>query len=369
MAMAFTTALYYPWIDIKHEGWLKNALLYWNEIHTIVPESIDTPYTTKTAKEAYEEELLKPLYVESRMQVINELTDDVLKYLESPEGTEVLMARDIRDHQLIHLDKLPSEIQELVDIHPDKLPHAVKSKLRSRLSGSSQDWIAVDSRFASFYMTLLATRLSENSGLGLLTDMAANSKLANAAKLDASLRLPSRRRTMNDYDDYQRTQNISPSLAQGMLSDLIFERIKIDPDTPFKKILDFRRRHKDELGRFRVEVAELTKNISGDQSLKRLRQEVNDTFINKVTPSIDALKEALTSNNIKWVTENFLKVSFFSTSSTSLPLVLLGLSVPQALLVGVGISLTASAILYNREKAEQLRKNPYSCFLAAEKAF
>jgi len=361
--MAFTTALYYPWINIRDESWLKNALLYWENIRTIVPESIDVPYNTETAQEAYEAGLLQPLHVESRMQVINELTDDVLKYLESPEGTEVLMARDIRNYQLIHPDKLPSEIQELVDIHPDKLPYKVKSKLRSRLSSKSQEWIAVDSRFASFYMTLLATRLSDTSGIGLLTDIAANSKLANAAKLDARLRLP-RRGRRDDYDDYRRTQNISPSLAQGILADLIFERIKIDPDTPFKNLLSFREKHADELGRFRVKVAELTKNISSEQPLEKLRQEVNDTFINEVSPSINALKQGLKSNNIKWVTENFLKVSFFSTSSTSIPLVLLGLSVPQALLAGAGISLTASAILYNCDKAEKLRQNPYSYLLS-----
>lgn len=365
--MAFTTALYYPWINIRDEGWLKNALLYWENIRTIVPESIDDPYTTRTAKEAYEADLLQPLYVEPEMYVINELTDDVLKYLESPEGAEILITRDIRDYQLMHPDRLPSEIRELVDIHPDKLPDKVKSKLRSRLSMESQEWIAVDSRFASFYMTLLATRLSDTSGIGLLTDMAANSKLANAAKLDATLRLPSRRGRRDDYDDYRRTQNVSPSLAQGMLADLIFEGIKIDPDTPFKNLLNFRKNHADELGRFRVEVAKLARSISSEQSIERLRQEVNDTFINEVCPSMNALKQSLRSSNIRWATENFLKVSFFSTSSTSIPLILLGLSVPQALLVGAGISLTASAILYNCDKADKLRQNPYSYLLAAER--
>ena len=366
--MAFTTALYYPWINIRDEGWLKNALLYWENIHTIVPESIDVPYSTRTAQEAYDAGLLQPLRVESGMQVINELTDDVLKYLESPEGTEVLMTRDARDYQLIHPDKLPSEIRELVDIHPDKLPSKVKSKLRSRLSMESQEWLAVDSRFVSFYMTLLATRLSDTSGIGLLTDIAANSKLANAAKLDSTLRLPSHRERRDDYVNYRRTQNVSPSLAQGVLADLIFERIKIDPDTPFKNLLNFRRNNADELGRFRVKIAELTKNISSEQSIERLRQEVNDIFINEVSPSMNALKQGLTSSNVKWVTENFLKVSFFSTSSTSIPLILLGFSVPQALLVGAGISLTASGILYNCDKAEKLRQNPYSYLLAAERA-
>lgn len=39
--MAFTRALYYPTIDITNEQWLKTAILYWDEISTIVPSSID----------------------------------------------------------------------------------------------------------------------------------------------------------------------------------------------------------------------------------------------------------------------------------------------------------------------------------------
>ena len=36
--MAFTRALYYPTIDISNEEWLKTAILYWDEINTIVPQ-------------------------------------------------------------------------------------------------------------------------------------------------------------------------------------------------------------------------------------------------------------------------------------------------------------------------------------------
>jgi hypothetical protein len=41
--MPFTLALYYPWIDIRDESWLKSAALYWETIRTIVPESVDRP--------------------------------------------------------------------------------------------------------------------------------------------------------------------------------------------------------------------------------------------------------------------------------------------------------------------------------------
>jgi hypothetical protein len=71
----------------------------------------------------------------------------------------------------------------------------------------------------------------------------------------------------------------------------------------------------------------------------------------------------------KWVTKDLLKVSFFSTTSTSVPLALLGLNVPQALILGTGISLSVSAILYNRERAKILRENPYSYLLSAERTF
>jgi hypothetical protein len=368
--MAFTKALYYPWIDIKNEGWLKNALLYWEQVQTIVPASIEQPYSTKTAREFFDEGLLTPYHVESSMREIDELTDDVLKYLESPEGAEVLMSKEISEHHYIHPDKLPDEIRELVDVHPEKLSYEIRHRLRHSLSNSQRDhWIAVDVRFADFYMTLLATRLSEQAGAGLLTDVPANNKLANAVKLDAKLSLPKSRRYRHDYDEFRHRRNMPLSLAQGTLADLIFERIQIDPDTPTKKVLKFRKDQADELGRFRTKIAELTKTISNDQPLDRLRQQVHDIHVNEVQPAISALKKGLKDHKIKWTTENFLKVAFFSTSSTSVPLALLGLCVPQALLVGAGISLTASAVMYNREKAEKLRQNPFSYLLAAEKAF
>jgi Kef-type K+ transport system membrane component KefB len=47
----------------------------------------------------------------------------------------------------------------------------------------------------------------------------------------------------------------------------------------------------------------------------------------------------------------------------------LGLAVPQALLVGAGISITASAVLYNLDKKKSLRDNPFAYVLAAKKTF
>lgn len=48
--MGFSKALYYPTIDIPEEGWLKSAILYWDEIQTIVPSSFQNPYSNRTTQ-------------------------------------------------------------------------------------------------------------------------------------------------------------------------------------------------------------------------------------------------------------------------------------------------------------------------------
>jgi hypothetical protein len=58
-------ALYYPWIDVRDEAWLKTALLYWDSVRTIVPESIDPPDSTDTGRALQDAEFLVPLRVHS----------------------------------------------------------------------------------------------------------------------------------------------------------------------------------------------------------------------------------------------------------------------------------------------------------------
>ena len=84
--MPSSQALYYPWIDIRDEAWLKTSLLYWDTVRTIVPESIEAPYSSETGCALQEAGFLVPLRVHSSMEEIEELTGDALTYLTSSEG-------------------------------------------------------------------------------------------------------------------------------------------------------------------------------------------------------------------------------------------------------------------------------------------
>ncbi len=355
--MAFTKALYYPTIDIKDEGWLKNAMLYWNEIHTIVPSAYRNPYQTRTAREFADAGLLLPLKVQSRMPEIVELTKEVSKYFNTPEGKEVLMSGE-------ELGPFSGYLKEM--IHKNKLPVNILKEL-----GDDSDWVSVDERFADFYMTLLATRLSDSIGAGLLTFKPTFDRLATVVRIDAPLSTPANHPAISgerNTGGYRNRTSMPLTLAQGMLANLIIEQIAIDPDTPVKKILQFRTDHADELGRFRAKIAELTATISENLSRERLQQEVKDIYTNEVGPTINALKKGLTDSKILWAVKGILTIAGLSTSSLAL-IALVHVAAPYTLLADAGILLTLSAIQYNRERAQMLRQEPYTFVLEAEKAF
>lgn len=372
--MPSSQALYYPWIDIQDEAWLKTSLLYWDTIRTIVPESIEAPYSSETGCALEEAGFLVPLRVNSIMEEIEELTDDALTYLNTTEGGELLVARSQGRRHHIHLDKLSTSLVRLPMFH-QKLGHEVLHLLCSRASPSSRgpDWLDVDEGFALFYMTLLANRLAERIGAALLTPIPTAERLALAARLDAQLNGvipwgldgPSRRR-WREYEALGPRRRMPRTLAPGLLSQLAIQRIGVAPDTPIDRLLDFRERHKDELASFRTEIERLTSSVEEDLPAEALRQRVSDLYTNGVEPAIANLQGALEGRRIRWLGEGLLKIAFLSAGSSSM-LIAAGLAVPTALLAGAGLSLVVSGTLYNVDKSESLRSNPYAYLLSLEK--
>jgi hypothetical protein len=371
-------ALFYPWIDIQNEVWLKTSLLYWDSVRTIVPESIDSPYSTDTGRTLESLGFLVPLRVHSGMEEIEELTDEVLSYMGTAEGAELLVAeRGGRRHDL-HLEKLPYRIGRLAEMHPEKLPDEIRYMLRSLAMPSKRgsEWLSVDEGFADFYMTLLANRLAERVGARLLTALPAADRLAVAARLDAQLnglipwsmwRMHGPGRHWREYEAFGPPRRMPRHLAPGMLASLAIERVGIAPDTPVDLLIDFRERHRDELALFRAKIEQLAAAVETDLPVEALRQRISDLHANEVAPAISNLKNALEGRRIKWLSDGLLKVGFLSAGASTM-LVMAGLAVPTALLAGAGISLIATGTMYNVDKRESLRTNPYAYLLSMERA-
>lgn len=357
--MGFTKALYYPTIDIVNEEWLKTAVLFWDEINTIVPTTVGNPYREISTQYLSDEGILKPIRINPDTDIVEDLTSDTLNYLNTNEGFQLLTQRDDL-HATIHRDKLPRDVGRLFDIHPDKLPYEIQHQLRDHWTRDG--WFRVDSNFAIFYMTLLANKICERKSIALLSDNLLSSNLTDKVRLDNQIAIKGR-----DYDHHRRVNEKYINLTQGLLTNFIIEGIKIRSTSSLDDVVRFRKTHQDELGLFRTNIARLTQNISQDKPFETIRQEVENIYIDEFLPSYNDFKKSLTGSGIKWTSDNFMKVSVISTSATAFPMAVLGLALPQALIAGTGVSLITSLISYNQEKKEKLRQNPYSYLLSASK--
>ncbi len=358
--MAFTKALFYPTIDIRNENWLKTAILFWDEISTIVPESINNPYQERATQYLYDEGVLKPIQVNPDDDFIEELASDTLNYLNTNEGFQLLLQSNGRN-AAIHREKLPRDVSRIFDIHPEKLPYEIQHQLR--MSMTEDGWFRVNGHFAAFYMTLLANKICERKSIALLTDNSLTSNLSDLVRLDNQIAINGRDR---HYDYRPRHRERYINLAQGLLTNMAIQSVNIAESTSLEDVIKFKKRHQDELGIFRTNIEDLTKGIPVDASLEQITQQVEDVYINKFKPGYNNLTKALKGAGVKWVTD-LMKVSLISTGATSIPVALLGLSVPYALLAVGGVSVISSAISYNSNKKKILRENPYSYLLAVNK--
>jgi hypothetical protein len=372
-------ALYYPWIEIRDEQWLKTSLLYWDELRTIVPESIETPYTTNSTRFLSDEGILRPIRVRSDMEEIEDISDSVLTYLSTNEGARVVATNGYKN-SVIHEEKLPYKFEQFADIHPEKLPIRIRHELRHLFKKSDRDgsWLSVDSGFADFYMTLLASKLSERTGSSLVTADSMANDLAVAIHLDAPLGQKvgnffesdrhHRYRRRREFDAYGPRRKRPYALAEGLLANLAISKINISELTPIQDLITFKNKYSDEFGRFHKAIHDLCKGIDQDLPIEALQERVSTIYRNDVEPSINALKSALDGKKIKWKAEGLMKLAFMSASSYS-ALAVAGLSAPIALLAGAGISLTATGVLHNIEKRGHLRNEPFAYLLSAGREF
>lgn len=352
--MSFTRALYYPTIDIHNSDWAKSVTLFWDNIYTIVPQSIRVPYENIVTKIMFDEGILSPIFINSDTELVKGLANDLRKFIYTNEGFDFLFKE--KGQSYIHSDKLPHDVRKITRIHPYKLPATILDMIRSDFR--KDDWISVDIKFASFYMSLLANKICEHEHLVLLTDDDKASNLIEKARLDNQTTI-----FRSVESQYEKT---ILNLSEGLLSSLALKGISFSPDTNITDVIRFKRNHQDELGLFRINLTKLVKDIPKDVSFEQLHYLVNDIYINEFLPSYNNLKNALYGSKLKWMAENVMKVSFYSTGLTSIPTLMLGASIPQALIAGAGISLVASVVACNVDREERLRNNPYSYLYSAE---
>lgn len=400
------TALYYPHIDIEDLKWLRSAVLFWDEIQTIAPTSIQTPYQNKDTIICEEEEYLRPLHCDLHPDVLRDLGQRVVKLMEELDS-ELSMStrRNGPVHQaLLRSEELSQsykrEIKEAIGFHPDELPADVRSfvfqpgglkrlwnAMPERLSTGKLDqqqfsilsdtnslrrnpeqlsyllpditrdvshdedgsWLTVDGRFAEIYMSALASLLARDVGVSPLTNEVASSGVGLRCLVDEIVA-------------------DGPTLARGALVSIVMESLNIDPEVPIQKILAFRRKRRDQLAELSGKFDNLKSSIENSTNREEIEDGTRRIFENDIRPSLSRLKRELRDESIASAWKGFQAATTLSIAPSA-ALLAFGAAVPIALGASAFVTFSGIGIHSFLTRSKTHVGSPYSYLLDIERKF
>ncbi len=286
--------LYYPTIDIPNEDWIRNAIIYWDEISSIVPMDYENrPVRDFSPNIQYLKDngIFRPIKPETFFNSPNNNIEnfelEFIEIIESPEFNRVRIpgVRYSRIHNQkmnIHRDKLNKK--QTFEVHNDKVSNNILQILADRelvdKETISSEWVKVESKTALLYMSLLAKYIAEidkeATSIGTdhfsyeLLNFNSNSRHNNISCLNTNL------------------NNVLPTPT---------------PNIPFEKIIDFKRKRKDELIKFRKEITDFENNISKAESLKEVKSVMID-FSEKIELEVNELNKCFKDSRILTVSKS-----------------------------------------------------------------
>lgn len=365
------SALYFPHIDIADPAWLRSAILFWDDIQTIVPSSIEQPYRNDDTKICEAEGYLKPLRCDLHPDVIDDLGRKVMGLADL--NVPMLRAFRDKDHPAsaaidasqhfgcelndafdmvgMRPDKLSPEVRDLLFrfglnwisrgkfspelrhifrdfemaiMHPEKLPYVLRMAMDfgGHYRDEDGDWLLVDGRFADAYMAAMASRLAKEVELSPLTSSEPSQGL--------SFRFL--------FDNIVENSNHS---ATGALVSIAMRGLAVDASVSVESLIKFRRNRKDQylemaqmLSEFSAELTECDDKGDG----KALLSKAQATYDQRVEPQLRALKRELDNSSIQTIWDGAYRALTISVPSAGALNYFAGLT--GGALLGAGALLT-----------------------------
>lgn len=119
-----TNAIYHPWIDPTNGSTIRTAILYFDEMRTIVPESMRTPFDNLHTRAAYDLGFLRPRIIHSNDPCVITASDEFIRDYQRPiiqrsgrESRERVQGMDVEPPHYLSGDKVLSRPHSWC--HPD----------------------------------------------------------------------------------------------------------------------------------------------------------------------------------------------------------------------------------------------------------
>jgi hypothetical protein len=272
------TLLYYPTISVPTGSWLRQAVLYWDEVASIVPEDLDQ----------------RPLV---------QFTDDIKLLKDNGEFRSIAPGSLIDKKSYSEVLDLEREFLEVIDaepfqtqlgqrnswqidsrIHIDKVSVGLANKLEQRglAKGPSReadigDWYRFERSTALVYMSFLAQYLAD---------------------IDPHLTTPS-----TDRKEYGELVYSARQADRGFsCADVLFRNVLPVPrdDVSIADLLAFKRKRHSELLNFRACVDEFQKKVA-NAGTERETREVQVQFKESIAKGVEDLSSLLAESRMSTI--------------------------------------------------------------------
>ncbi len=344
--MATLTALYYPTIVIPDDEWLRQALLYWDRVASIVPpdqkELVDECEWLKPVLQA--DDVFCPMWLSDHPMDPRAFMDELQWKVEAPGYIDSLGPRNQwRFSGRLHEDKL-------LDYSDSFLCHHGLID-RSRRRGP---WLPIESRTGMLYISLLAKHIADASPTEVASSTSSSAWYGRLYPVW----------TPGDQD----------AVASA---EVLYENVLPVPATnvPLEKIMSFRDKRQDERVNFQIELRKYEKKVAAAQSTDEVKDVTSD-FSKEAESGLANLRKALKTDLV-----DIAVSSFQALVSLEDPRVLTAAAVSAAVpavpvVVSAGI-LGANAVIkitkvFHDERVRKntaLRDSAYAYLHYAEKEF
>jgi len=320
--------LYFPSISVPRSTWTYRALLYWDEIGTIMPlEYLDMPESLESfMKDLTSAELVTRIHPGQYIYEIPRFREAFLNYI---EGNSIIQS-------IVQKEKSPDKY---VQIHLEKMQGLENDFMEMGLAvrGAKPNWFYVEANTGFSFMTYLAAILGSVTDFQPSTD-----ELDNLSTLAESSSLPN---NINKYRDKLRLRILENILPAPVKIDNVYELVK------------FKEKYNSELRRFRNEVEYFLMDL--ETVPKNQVDERINRFIQEKRDEMDYITSKMKEH--KWRFLNL--VTIMSVASTVIPMITATDAIGRLASVPGLLAAIGSALSNNQIK--QIRNHPLAYAILA----
>ncbi|MEZ5425241.1 MAG: DUF6236 family protein [Pyrinomonadaceae bacterium] len=338
------TILYYPTISIPTVNWLRQVLLYWDEIGSIVPQNYEdralipfTPEIQYLKDEGEFRSFRTDSVALGDWNKVQEFEAEIIDAVKSDSFQQNLLPREMRSiSSRIHKDKVSRKVYGFLEDAGLAINHR-----------NLGDWYYFESQTALLYMSILAKFIAD---------------------LDRNITIPG--------TNVQKYAELNYSFSSGkekfpVLAADFFKILPIPAEgVSLQDILHFKRNRSDELNSFRIKLREFQQKlmkcshisevkdtlVDSRSILKKGLKDLEDTFNDaKLLTRLGSIQTLLKSSSPGWLASLMVETDFVKKIADIPVKWTLG----GALVLG-GIGIAVHSVNARNQRRAELRKSPFS---------